>query len=839
MVKLCNNQFIHNESLEAHISKYPYQLSDFQKHAIQGILNDNHVLVTAHTGSGKTLPAEFAIEHWVSQGKKVIYTSPIKALSNQKFYEFTNKFPHISFGLFTGDIKTNPEADVLIMTTEILMNRLFNQINDENSQSLESIMQFQMNFEQELAAVIFDEVHYINDADRGQVWEKTILMLPDHVQMIMLSATMDKPEMFGNWIERSRSGKKEVVICPTNVRVVPLSHYGYMAMGEHEFKHIKDKHLQQQMRKYSNKPVKIKHSNGEFILEGYKQMIRMSEQLYKQRARINRKFVLNNLAKYLHENEMLPAICFVFSRKQVESCAKELTVPLLETDSKIPYLVEKEANQILRRLPNYEEYFHLPEYITLIQLLSKGIGIHHSGMIPILREMVELFISKKYIKILFATESFAIGLDCPIKTTVFTGITKYDGDHHRLLHSHEYTQMAGRAGRRGIDTVGYVIHCNNLFRDQPSENDYKTMLGGKPPTLFSKFKLDYSLVFNILKSQPDLSCSIETMNDFIKKSMFHDELSIEITSTCNEIQKMESKQNSMKDSLEFVKTPKDICETFLEKQKDLGKTSAKKRKLIQKDLEEIRSNYKSLDQDIQKWKLYETNQKEWEEKEQYYLQLQTYTTDQITRICVLLEEKGFITIEDHIITLSTTGSLCSHVAEVHGPIWIKCMIEKWNFFKDFSEKQLVGLFSCATDVKVEEEADSQIPHTDDLFLKEKVLEMKKEYEFYESEETSRDIRSGVRYDDAFTFSILEEAMEWCDCENESQCKEFISEKLVPKGISLGDFSKAMMKVATIAKELRNLSELESCRAQTEWLHKLTVIEEMVLKYIATNQSLYV
>ena len=305
-----------------------------------------------------------------------------------------------------------------------------------------------MDFENELAAVIFDEVHYINDADRGQVWEKTILMLPDHVQMIMLSATMDKPDRFATWIEKNHSNKK-VFVCPTNHRVVPLSHYGYVAMGEHEFKQIKDKATQQQMRKISGKPIMLKDHKGKFYVEGYHEIKRTIEQIEKQRARINRKFVLNNLVKYLRDNDMLPAICFVFSRKHVELCAKELTTPLLEDDSKIPYNVDKESKQILRRLPNYEEYMRLPEYIELVGLLEKGIGIHHSGMIPILREIVELFISKKYIKVLFATESFAIGLDCPIKTTVFTNVTKFDGDHDRILHSHEYTQMAGRAGRRG------------------------------------------------------------------------------------------------------------------------------------------------------------------------------------------------------------------------------------------------------------------------------------------------------------------------------------------------------------------------------------------------------
>jgi antiviral helicase SKI2 len=155
---------------------------------------------------------------------------------------------------------------------------------------------------------------------------------------------------------------------------------------------------------------------------------------------------------------MLPAIVFVFSRKAVEQCAKEITTNLLEDDSKIPYTVAKECEQIIRRFPNYKEYLELPEYIELVGLLEKGIGIHHSGMIPVLREIVEWMISKKYIKLLFATESFAIGLDCPIKTAVFSAMKKYDGKHFRYLLPHEYTQMAGRAGRRGSDSVGHVIH---------------------------------------------------------------------------------------------------------------------------------------------------------------------------------------------------------------------------------------------------------------------------------------------------------------------------------------------------------------------------------------------
>ena len=194
-----------------------------------------------------------------------------------------------------------------------------------------------------------------------------------------------------------------------------------------------------------------------------------------------------------------PGIVFIFSRKQVERAAKEVTVNLLEDDSKIPYLVKNECDMILRKLSNREEYLNLPEYKELISLLEKGVGIHHSGMIPVFKEIVEIMISKKYIKLLFATESFAIGLDCPIKTAIFPAVKKFDGNYLRELYAHEYTQMAGRAGRRGIDKVGYVVHCNNLF-DVPIKQNYKRMLSGVPQRLIYKYHISFSLILNLIKN---------------------------------------------------------------------------------------------------------------------------------------------------------------------------------------------------------------------------------------------------------------------------------------------------------------------------------------------------
>ena len=521
MVKICCEKYPENTKYEPYFNTYPYDLSDFQKYAIEAIVEGQHVLVTAHTGSGKTLPAEFALNYFAEKGKKLIYTSPIKALSNQKYSEFCRKYPHISFGLMTGDIKINPNADVLIMTTEILMNYLFIQTINETHE--DNSLDFNIDIYNELGCVVFDEVHYINDADRGQTWEKTILMLPKHIQMIMLSATIDSPEKFAKWAERDDTSK-EVYLATTHKRVVPLTHYGYLTINESAVKLIKDKETVKEVRSNIHKLIKIQDDKGQFNEDGYNVLHKMSKLYNDRRVYVKRKHVLNNLAGYLKNNNMLPAIGFVFSRKNVEMCASEITISLLEDDSKIPYTVRKECEQIIRKLPNFKEYLELPEYETLVRLLEKGIGIHHSGMIPILREIVEIMISKKNIKLLFATESFAIGLDCPIKTAIFTGINKFDGRSERLLLPHEYTQMAGRAGRRGIDTIGHVVHCNNLF-NLPLKQDYSQIMLGKPQKLVSKFRISFSLILSLIKNN---KIQMNDFTAFVEHSMIFNELNQEI-----------------------------------------------------------------------------------------------------------------------------------------------------------------------------------------------------------------------------------------------------------------------------------------------------------------------
>jgi superfamily II RNA helicase len=864
MVKICTDKYspLNEAKYADHFASFSFPLSDFQKYAIEAIVEGHHALVTAHTGSGKTLPAEFAIQHFVAKGRKVIYTSPIKALSNQKYADLSEKYPHIQFGLMTGDIKTNPDADVLIMTTEILMNALFlNHTGGSAADQSAPSLHFQIDIATELACVVFDECHYINDLERGQVWEKSILMLPEHVLMVLLSATIDNPEGFAQWVEsrsdyvESRSDsaikpqdetKKQVYLASTNHRVVPLSHYGYLTIPESSIKLFKEKAikgvltkeplLEKEIRDTIHSLIPLQNDKGTFNDQGYKTLAKMTKLFETRQIRTHRKHVLNDLSLFLRDKEMLPAIAFVFSRKQVEQCAAEITVPLLEDDSKIPYTAARECQQILRKLPNFQEYLELPEYQTLVKLLEKGIGIHHSGMIPILREIVEIMISKKAIKLLFATESFAIGLDCPIKTTVFTGLTKFDGNFQRLLYSHEYTQMAGRAGRRGIDTIGYVVHCNNLF-SLPTATEYKTMLQGKPQTLESKFRISYSLILNLIKNGKG---RVQDFLQFVEKSMIRGELEREMEGMVKGGAELSVKYESSKAALETgLRTPLEICRKYMTAEEGVQNSVNKKRKEFERTLASIRDEYKWVQEDVKRVLSVfsmESEIADYRDRQEFY---QNYIESHIKKVCTVLQERGFIQLMDggysEDWSFTPLGDVASGLAEIH-PLILSHFLVKWNWMVDFSPIQMVGLFACFTNVNVVEEERRSFPSSDDTFVKARIQEIHEAYINYDDLEQVRAMSTGIDYKGALTFDMTDFAMEWCDCSDEMDCKRFIQCRVAEKGISIGDFTKAMLKISTIVKELTAIAEAQG---QVDFAFRLGQIDPMILKYVTTSQSLYV
>ena len=828
MVKICCEKYPENTKYEPYFNTYPYDLSDFQKYAIEAIVEGQHVLVTAHTGSGKTLPAEFALNYFAEKGKKLIYTSPIKALSNQKYSEFCRKYPHISFGLMTGDIKINPNADVLIMTTEILMNYLFIQTINETHE--DNSLDFNIDIYNELGCVVFDEVHYINDADRGQTWEKTILMLPKHIQMIMLSATIDSPEKFAKWAERDDTSK-EVYLATTHKRVVPLTHYGYLTINESAVKLIKDKETVKEVRSNIHKLIKIQDDKGQFNEDGYNVLHKMSKLYNDRRVYVKRKHVLNNLAGYLKNNNMLPAIGFVFSRKNVEMCASEITISLLEDDSKIPYTVRKECEQIIRKLPNFKEYLELPEYETLVRLLEKGIGIHHSGMIPILREIVEIMISKKNIKLLFATESFAIGLDCPIKTAIFTGINKFDGRSERLLLPHEYTQMAGRAGRRGIDTIGHVVHCNNLF-NLPLKQDYSQLLLGKPQKLVSKFRISFSLILSLIKNN---KIQMNDFTAFVEHSMIFNELNQEIATHKSILTEKKYVYQKKKEQIVFLKTLPAICSRFNTIELAIPTTKNKKRRQLEKERDQIIIENPSCKTDckiLSEIEEFETIMRE-QEEEIFYLE--NYISEKVLVVCDVLKEKQFIQEMDNNYELTELGKIAADIAEVH-PLIMTQLITHTNWFQEQTVDDIISILSIFTDVNVAKDVKEENPTSKNYALLQHIQYVADTYDNYNDLENTMRINSGSQYTDALCYDMPDLVNGWCGCTSEMECKVYLQNNVAQKTISAGDFTKALLKISTIVREIALVAEKMN---QIECAHKLSQVDSKILKYITTSQSLYI
>ncbi len=843
MVIHCKSKFMEYDfDYKKYFDWFPYDLSDFQKWSLFAIINGHHSLVTAHTGSGKTLPAEFAIQYFKEKGKKVIYTGPIKALCNQKLYDFKQKFPNISFGILTGDIKDNPEADVLIMTTEILRNTLFNKkVNNESVKPIE--LQFDIDIENELGAVVFDEVHYIGDADRGSVWEQSILLLPPQVQLIMLSATIEKPEIFAEWLENEKNKgiekekQKFLYMTTTHERVVPLTHYMWNTCTSSVVQSVKNTPMEFKFKEIMNKPIVISSSGGSFNDSNYYKTNTILEYLLKNKITIKRQFVVNELISYLNRNDMLPAICFVFSRKNVEIMAKEVTVSLFDKDDKTPNIIEHECEKILiKKLKNYKEYLKLDEYRNIIALLKKGIAIHHAGIMPILREMVELLFEKKYIKLLFATETFAVGINMPTKTVIFTALNKFSGDKMRDLQSHEYTQMAGRAGRRGIDTIGHVIHCNNLFR-LPEFNTYKNMLTGPPKMLISQFKISFNLILNIIATQGETLANRidEQLITFMEKSFVQNDITKEINlydKIQNELEEKLNFQNNLLNNSETCGTPVEILMKYNDLKYKLQFLANKSKKKAIKDINEYEQKYNTIKNDLIYLENVNKTKDEMKKNGGFKMNAINYIQNNIDNIINILNTNQFL---ETGFGVTTKGIIAMHIQEIH-PLVFSDLYEKFNGFEELNATEIVGVLSCFTNISMPNDKRSSIPVNMNINFKTKKVAskinnlMNKYYDL----EADFQLDTGSEY--SSHFELIDYLVEWCIANNEHTCISIINNLKREKELFLGEFIKAILKINNICKELEKICEVIE---NLNLLQKVKEIPELTLKYVATNQSLYI
>jgi antiviral helicase SKI2 len=501
--------------------EWPFELDTFQKEAVYHLENGDSVFVAAHTSAGKTVVAEYAIALAVKHMTKAIYTSPIKALSNQKFRDFREIFDEV--GILTGDVQIAPEASCLIMTTEILRSMLY------RGADLIRDVEF----------VIFDEVHYVNDLERGVVWEEVIIMLPEHVTLILLSATVPNTYEFASWVGRTK--KKDIYVISTPKRPIPLEHYLWANKGLHKIVDSEKRFIEKgwkdandalsgrdkvkappaaeasgrgrgdqrggrggnqrggnnqrggvQQRGNAQQrgrggPVRASHTPGHMGRGG---------RPGGRTSAAQDKTLWVHLVQYLKKESLLPACIFVFSKKRCEENADALSNQDFCTASEksaIHMIIEK---SIARLKP---EDRVLPQIVRLRDLLSRGIAVHHGGLLPIVKEVVEILFAQTLVKVLFATETFAMGLNLPTRTVVFSGYRKHDGHSFRNLLPGEYTQMAGRAGRRGLDTVGSVIIVAPGGDEAPPVAELRQMILGDPSKLRSQFRLTYNMILNLLR----------------------------------------------------------------------------------------------------------------------------------------------------------------------------------------------------------------------------------------------------------------------------------------------------------------------------------------------------
>ena len=451
---------------------WKFELDPFQKVSIASIERSESVLVSAHTSAGKTVVAEYAIAQSLKNNQRVIYTSPIKALSNQKYREFSEEFGDV--GLMTGDVTINPTATCLVMTTEILRSMLY-----RGSEIM-----------REVGWVVFDEIHYMRDKTRGVVWEETIILLPDKVRYVFLSATIPNAMQFAEWITKTHNQPCHVVY--TDFRPTPLQNY-FFPSGADGIHLIVDEKGVFREDNFQKAMSAIEDKAGDDPADAMANRKGRGKDKKINKGGTKGPSDIYKIVRMIMTKNYNPVIVFSFSKRDCEALAIQMSSMTFNDDSE-KAMVTKVFNSALDILSDEDK--KLPQIEHLLPLLRRGIGIHHSGLLPILKETIEILFQEGLIKVLFATETFSIGLNMPAKTVVFTNVRKFDGVAMRWVTPSEFIQMSGRAGRRGLDDRGIVIL---MINEQMEPGVAKEIVKGEQDKLNSAFYLGYNMILNLLR----------------------------------------------------------------------------------------------------------------------------------------------------------------------------------------------------------------------------------------------------------------------------------------------------------------------------------------------------
>ena len=444
---------------------FPFQLDDFQLEAITALNQGESVIVCAPTGSGKTLVGEYAIHRALAMGRRVFYTTPLKALSNQKLRDFRQTFGEENVGLLTGDTSINRDAAVVVMTTEIFRNMLYGTTIGEVGVTL-----------QDVQAVVLDECHYMNDRQRGTVWEESVIYCPPEIQLVGLSATVANGDQLTDWIAEVHGPTRLIY---SDYRPVPLNFHFAVEKGIFPLLNERGTGMHPRLKNYRKPPRRQR---------GQKKKPAIAS--------------LPGIVGQLQQKDMLPAIYFIFSRK---GCDKSV-----QAVAHMNLVTQAESELLKRRIDSFLQ--RNPEAVRANQLepLYRGIAAHHAGILPAWKSLVEQLFQAGLIKVVFATETLAAGINMPARTTVIASLSKRTDDGHRLLHASEFLQMSGRAGRRGMDEQGHVVTVESPFE---GAREASQLALSPPDPLVSQFTPSYGMVLNLLQVH-----TVEEAQELIERS---------------------------------------------------------------------------------------------------------------------------------------------------------------------------------------------------------------------------------------------------------------------------------------------------------------------------------
>ena len=849
------------DELNALCEASPFYPDHFQLWAMRAILMNHDVLICAPTGCGKTFVAEFAIQQAVLKGKRAIYTCPVKALANEKFAAFTKKLSPISIGILTGDIKLHPDAQCLIMTTEILRTLLYNKELQLGKDDDGVPITIRIDVEEEVGAVVFDEVHYINDKDRGKVWEESLIRLPNEIPVALLSATLDRGETFAEWV--STVNIKPIHFISSTKRVVPLTHYYYYDTGK-EIRNLdklgstkrgvkskkkggrravagnkkgirqkgkvssvlveKYKGLPKLIEKYGNKFVEIQDAKGTFHSDIYSSLVKLERDCEKVRGhQKSRTFtpkvaILNTFAKKLQQKNLTPALFFVFSRKKCELYAKEIRHYF--NNPKEQAEVTRIIHSCLSKLKDPTVISSLGKFHMITELAKKGIAVHHSGLVPIMKEIIEILFAKGLIKLLFATETFAVGVNMPTKTAIFKGLRKYcSSDKFRLLLPHEFIQMSGRAGRRGLDKKGTVIILGNMIKTT-SSTQLKSVMCGRSQSIQSKFSYHYPFVLKGLLSGDTGSCSFDMV---VSRSLLCKEIHERVHHLEQEyeILSQELETHKFVIQLDILKEYKYLVE---------NKANIKPKKYIKKISKFV--SIEGIEEELKQYYKYlkiENDTKRVSEELNYnktLLAKEKMKVIKFLQICECIQD-GIDSNSIEPSHILPKGIIASQINECNS-ILLSSLITS-GAFKGVSAEEMIALLAVFLDTKPFSD-DSIVYNPDDLDIpksvKDRMHELSRWAGYYADQEYALNIEVADEWN--LHLSMVSISYHWA-------CGEEFSELAHYLPSFEGNFVRDMLKLYNLSREVIRGAEIVQ---MDDVVAVAEQIESLIIRDVVSTDSLY-